>query len=104
MRENWPKITKYFNLTGVPPASTSSTSDEKPSEFIEQHKNVLEAAGAVGIDIWNAAQLDSYGYWLTFDRQLSLARLRQAGFNEERRPIDGWVEAFELFKRAGMVM
>jgi hypothetical protein len=104
MRESWPKIAKYFSLTGVPPLPTSSASDQKPSEFIKQHKNVLDAAGAVGIDIWNAAQLDSYGYWLTFDRHLSLKRLRQAGFNQERQPINGWTEAFELFKKAGMVV
>lgn len=104
MRESWPEIARYFNLTGVAPLPTSSASGEKPSEFIKQHKNVLDAAGAIGIDIWNAAQLDSYGYWLTFDRHLSLKRLRQAGLREERRPIDGWIEAFDLFKRAGMVI
>lgn len=103
MRKSWPQITKYFNLKGVPPLPESSASDEKPSEFIKQHKNVLDAAGAVSIDIWNAAQLDSYGYWLSFDRHLSLKRLRQAGFNEERQPLDGWREAFEMFKKAGML-
>jgi hypothetical protein len=60
--------------------------------------------GVKGIDIWNAAQLDSYGYWLTFDRHLSLKRLRDAEFKEERRPQDGWSEAFDMFKRAGMIV
>lgn len=103
MRVRWPQITSFFNLKGVEPPSTASASDAKPSDFIKQHREKLEEAGVKGVEIWNAAQLDSYGYWLTFDRQLSLTRLREAGFTDESKPEEGWWEAFEGFKRAGMI-
>ncbi|KAH7377360.1 hypothetical protein BKA66DRAFT_572159 [Pyrenochaeta sp. MPI-SDFR-AT-0127] len=103
MRERWPQIASWFNLKGIEPTPHSSPSDPKPSDFIKKHQDALSEAGVKGVDIWNAPQLDSYGYWLTFDRQLSLNRLRDAGFQEENRPEQGWWDAFERFKRAGMI-
>jgi len=103
MRERWPQIASWFGLKGIPPPHSASVSDPKPSDFIKEHRERLMEAGVKGVDIWNAGQLDSYGYWLTFDRQLSLKRLRDAGFDEERGPQEGWWEAFELFKKAGMI-
>jgi hypothetical protein len=32
-----------------------------------------------------------------------LERLRDAGFTEERPPREGWEEAFDMFRKAGMV-
>lgn len=103
MRERWPQIVSWFGLRGVPPQEGANVEVVKPSEFYTEHKALLEKAGVTGIEIWNKAQLDSYGYWLTFDRNLSLERLRSAGFREERRPEEGWWEAFEMFKKAGMI-
>ncbi|KAJ4296560.1 hypothetical protein N0V90_006605 [Kalmusia sp. IMI 367209] len=103
MRDRWPEITSWFGLKGTPPPATASVEDTKPSEFIKMHSMRLQHAGAKGVQIWNANQLDSYGYWLTFDRHLSLERLRTAGFAEESAPREGWTEAFNLFKKAGMV-
>jgi hypothetical protein len=103
MRERWPRICEWFELKGVGPREGASVADLKPSTFVGQHQRTLEEAGAKGVSIWNAEQLDSYGYWLTFDRQLSLERLRGAGFEEEKKPEEGWWEAFEMFKKAGMI-
>ncbi|KAF2647313.1 hypothetical protein K491DRAFT_772528 [Lophiostoma macrostomum CBS 122681] len=103
MRKRWPQIARWFGLVGTAPSSSAHVNDPKPSDFIQAHRERLEEEGAKGVAIWNAGQLDSYGYWLTFDRQLSLRRLRDAGFDEERRPEDGWWEAFEMFKKAGMI-
>jgi hypothetical protein len=49
-------------------------------------------------------QLDSVGYWFTFDRHLSLERLRLAGFNGEVKPEEKWWEAFDMFHRADMIV
>ncbi|CZT18332.1 uncharacterized protein RCC_04176 [Ramularia collo-cygni] len=103
MRERWPQIASWFGLKGVPPPENASASDMKPSEFIKQHREKLDAQGVKGVEIWNSKQLDSYGYWLTFDRHLCLDRLRAAGFHEESRPEEGWWETFEMFKKAGMI-
>ncbi|KAF1965513.1 hypothetical protein BU23DRAFT_584972 [Bimuria novae-zelandiae CBS 107.79] len=103
MRERWPEIAAWFGLRGVTPREGASAEDVKPSEFVKAREELLREKGAKGVQIWNAGQLDSYGYWLTFDRQLSLERLREAGFEEERPPREGWEEAFEMFRRAGMI-
>ena len=103
MRQRWPQIASWFGLKGVAPSATVSAEDLKPSAFVEEHKSKLDEAGVKGVDIWNSGQLDSYGYWLTFDRQLSLERLKSAGWQEERRPEDGWYEAFERFRSARMI-
>jgi hypothetical protein len=99
MRVRWPQIARWFGLKGMPPVEEKQV----PSELIKEHEGTLREEGVKGVDIWNAGQLDAYGYWLTFDRHLSLERLRSVGFEEERRPEEGWWEAFEMFKRAGMI-
>jgi hypothetical protein len=101
MSAMWPLIAGWFGLKGVEPAETEGM---RPSAFIAAHEGVLKDAGVKGVRIWNAEQLDSYGYWLTFDRHLSLERLRGAGWSEEKRPEEGWWEAFEMFRRAGMIV
>lgn len=103
MRQRWPQIASWFGLKGVPPPENASVSDPKPSDFIKEHRAKLDAQGVKGIDIWNAGQLDAYGYWLTFDRHLSLDRLHAAGYREETSPEKSWWDAFEMFKRAGMI-
>jgi hypothetical protein len=90
MRERWPQIARCFELRGVEPSDDASASDAKPSDFIKEHADKSKEAGVKGVDIWSAAQLDSYGYWLTFDRHLSLKTLSDAGFEEERRQEEGW--------------
>ncbi|KAF2677397.1 hypothetical protein K458DRAFT_378261 [Lentithecium fluviatile CBS 122367] len=104
MRERWPQIAGWFGLKGVAPPKSANVNDPKPSDLIKCHQEKLREAGVKGVDIWNSGQLDSYGYWLTFDRQLSLKRLREAGFEEERRPEEGWWEAFDMFNKAGMIV
>jgi hypothetical protein len=103
MRDRWPQIASWFGLEGVAPRVDASADDLKPSDSVRKHEARLKEAGVKGVDIWNSAQLDSYGYWLTFDRQLSLGRLRSAGFEEEARPDGGWWDAFKIFKKAGMI-
>jgi hypothetical protein len=103
MSERWPQIASWFGLKGVAPPETASASDPKPSDFIRENEGKLKEAGVKGVDIWNAGQLDSVGYWLTFDRHLSVERLRGAGFEEDIRPEQGWWNAFEMFKKAGMI-
>jgi hypothetical protein len=101
MRVRWAQIASWFGLKGVDPVESAVV--VKPSEFMKEHEEKLKEAGVKGVDIWNAGQLDSYGYWLTFDRHLSLKRLRDAGFEEEKKPEEGWWETFEMFKKAGMI-
>lgn len=103
-RERWPQLAGWFGLKGIPPAEGASAEDQKPSEFIKEHRDRLESAGLKGVDIWNAGQLDSVGYWLTFDRQLSLKRVREAGFDTEKKPEEGWWSAFSMFKDAAMII
>lgn len=103
-RELWPIIAGWFDLVGVGPSEDNGLA---PSDYIEQHKHVFEGNGlpkgiTAGVGA-GSKQLDSVGYWLSFDRQLSAERLREVGFEEERSPAEGWLEAFEKFKAAGII-
>ncbi|CCF40776.1 hypothetical protein CH063_02427 [Colletotrichum higginsianum] len=102
----WPDLAGWFGLKGVGP-----TGDEKalkPGEYVQKNKHLFEREGfskAVVAGVGGgSSQLDSVGYWLSFDRQLSLERLRVVGFTEERDPVEGWLEAFEKFRQAGIIM
>ncbi|KAJ7661383.1 hypothetical protein DFH06DRAFT_1281487 [Mycena polygramma] len=102
MRERWPAFAAFFGLVGVgPPAPGADIL--KPGEYALKHQDVLKASCKKPNDVWGAAFLDHYGYNLTFDRQLTLEKIREAGFVEEIDPVASWIKAFERFKRAGMV-
>ena len=118
----WAHLAKWFGLVGVGPAETSQASDNAslgvgmllttsaptPGEYVAkyrdifgQHGRVKAANGGVGV---GSRQLDSVGYWLTFDRQMSLTRLRETGFEGAKDPVQGWLDAFEMFRKAGLIL
>lgn len=122
--EIWPQLAEWFGLTGVGPGENSSAQDKSntfevgelpqntphltPGEYIAQNKGIFtqnghEKAVRGGVGAGNR-QLDSVGYWSTFDRQMSLKRLRETGFEEERDPVQGWLESFAMFRRAGLIL
>jgi hypothetical protein len=100
----WPGIAAWFGLKGVGPTEDDAL---KPSEYIEKYRYLFAENGkpkglTCGVGIGNK-QLDSVGWWLGFDRQLSPKRLRSVGFTEQRDPVEGWLEAFEGFRKAGII-
>ncbi|KNG83243.1 hypothetical protein ANOM_009055 [Aspergillus nomiae NRRL 13137] len=100
----WPSIAAWFGLKGVGPAEDDAL---KPSEYIDKYRhlfaqNRIPKGLTCGVGIGNQ-QLDSVGWWLTFDRQFSPTRLRSVGFTEQRDPVEGWLEAFERFREAGII-
>ncbi|KAK1569621.1 uncharacterized protein LY79DRAFT_571597 [Colletotrichum navitas] len=104
--EIWPSLANWFGLKGVGP--TEDNQPSKPGEYVKENKQHfvekgLHKALVAGVG-GGSSQLDSVGYWLSFDRQLSLDRLRSLGFMEERDPIEGWLEAFRKFREAGIVI
>ncbi|POR38214.1 Uncharacterized protein TPAR_01592 [Tolypocladium paradoxum] len=105
-RHVWPAIASWFGLLGVGPSNDASAL--KPGEYVARYKHVFEEKGrhrAVTCGVGaGSAQLDGVGWWLTFDRQLSLDRLRALGFRERRDPVEGWLEALELFRDAGIIL
>jgi hypothetical protein len=58
----------------------------KPGEHIKQRQQVLKEHYVSNNEVFKADFLDNYGYYLTFDRQLSLDKARSAGFSEEIDP------------------
>ncbi|KAJ6520683.1 hypothetical protein DFH09DRAFT_998004 [Mycena vulgaris] len=102
MRERWPALAAYFGLVGVgPPAPDADVL--KPTEYVLKHRDILKEKYYKANDVLQATSMDRYGYFLDFDRQLSLDKIRAAGFGEEMDPLESWLKAFERFKRAGMV-
>ncbi|KAK6217975.1 hypothetical protein LQW54_003031 [Pestalotiopsis sp. IQ-011] len=119
--EIWPQLAKWFGLVGTGPADSSeadnntlkvgqvsqSSSVLTPGEYVSKYKDVFvqsglqkAASGGVGA---GSRQLDSVGYWLTFDRQMSIKRLRDTGFEGDSDPILGWLESFEMFRKVGLI-
>ncbi|KAI4202162.1 MAG: hypothetical protein LQ346_002014 [Caloplaca aetnensis] len=111
MNERWPVLANWFGLRGIAPRSSPADNDDqareevvlKPSEFIKKHGHLLEAKGVRSSAVFKGDFLDGYGYYLDFDRQLSLDKVRRAGFVEEVNPNDSWMRAFKMFKAAGMI-
>ncbi|KAL8729177.1 MAG: hypothetical protein Q9166_004916 [cf. Caloplaca sp. 2 TL-2023] len=101
MRERWPKLAVYFGLEGIEPIEDSEVL--KSSEYIKMHHDALEASGVKSNPVFKGEFMDSYGYYLDFDRQLSLEKMREAGFMEEMDPNESWFKAFGGFKEAGMI-
>lgn len=120
--ELWPQLAKWFGLVGRGPAEsvqdqggaldvgelhhTNMTST--PSEYVAKHKDTFAKHGAVnaasrGVSIGSEI-LDKMGHWLTFDRQLSLEKLRETGFEGDKDPVQGWLESFEKFRAARLII
>ncbi|KAH9218272.1 hypothetical protein DL95DRAFT_434371 [Leptodontidium sp. 2 PMI_412] len=93
--ERWPMICDYFGLVGVPPLHEGKGA-LLPGEYLQAHKEELEERGFNGVSVWKGDFLDTYGFYCDFDRQLSLARIREVGFLEERDPHESWVERSRL--------
>lgn len=119
-REIWPALAAWFGLVGVfsdddgAASSSSSTADSNtdpdaqllPGEYVVKYRHLFGKAGlskaiTCGVGA-GAAQLDAIGS-LAMDRQMSLQRLKDVGFEEERDPVAGWIDAFERFRAAGMI-
>lgn len=118
----WPHLAKWFGLEGVIPAEDVQAHDNSlkvgelppstrtlaPGEYVTKYRDVFAQQGRpdavqAGVGAGNR-QLDSVGYWLTFDRHMSLKRLREAGFEENLDHVRGWLEAFEMFRKAGLIL
>ncbi|KAJ5400914.1 hypothetical protein N7465_011403 [Penicillium sp. CMV-2018d] len=118
----WPKLASWFGLVGVGPVEASHTQDNNlevgelpkttqslpPGEYIAKHREVFAQCGrpnaiSGGVGAGHQ-QLDSVGYWLTFDREMSLKRLRETGFEGDRDPVQCWLETFEMFRKAGLIL
>lgn len=120
--EIWPQLARWFGLVGVGPTENSqaqkntlkvgelpqTTPTMTPGEYVAEQKNTFAECGRLnavngGVGA-GSRQLDSVGYWLTFDRQMSLTKLRETGFEGDREPIQGWLESFEMFRKAGLII
>lgn len=120
--ELWPRLASWFGLVGTGPVENSQAEagslavselphdDEAlaPGEYIARYNDVFAQHGqekAVGGGVSaGRRQLDSVGYWLTFDRQLSLEKLRKTGFKADKDPLEGWMQSFEMFRKAGLIL
>ncbi|KAJ5649390.1 uncharacterized protein N7484_003113 [Penicillium longicatenatum] len=120
--ELWPQLASWFGLVGVGPVEDSqaigdtlkagelpkTTEFLTPGEYITEHQDKFAALGRVNAVSGGVSagrrQLDSVGYWLTFDRQLSLEKIRGTGFEGDRDHVQGWLETFEMFRKAGLIL
>ncbi|KAJ7618488.1 hypothetical protein FB45DRAFT_168411 [Roridomyces roridus] len=100
MGQRWPAFAAYFGLVGVGPPPVGSVV-LRPGEYVAKHRDVLEAKCKKPNEVFGAGFLDGYGFNLTFDRQLSLDKIRAAGFMEELDPVESWFKAFDKFKKGG---
>lgn len=119
----WPRLASWFGLVGVGPAEPAQDTGHNtlkvgevperisslaPGEYISKFRDIFAKYGCPkaitgGVGTGNR-QLDSVGYWLTFDRQMSLKRLNEIGFEVDKDPVEGWFESFAMFRKAGLIL
>lgn len=108
MEDMWPRLAAHFGLKGIAPPDGVSSQDTKgmvmPSVYVKQHCHLLAEKGLKQPQVFKGDWLDVYGLVYEYDRQLSLDKLRKAGFTEQRDPLEGWVKTFERYKTAGMIL
>ena len=75
----------------------------KTGEYIKKHQHILADHCSKSVQVFKSEFLDTYGYYLTSDRQLSLEKARSVGFSEEIDPTSSWYKAFDRFQKAGML-
>jgi len=102
MQEKWPALAKYFGLEGVGPSDDPNVLP--PSKYAEKHAHVLKQLGIKANTVFQGEFLDTYGFYLNFDRHMSLEKIRKAGFEEEGDPDLAWFKAFDKYKEAGMII
>ncbi|KAL8967554.1 MAG: hypothetical protein Q9183_002864 [Haloplaca sp. 2 TL-2023] len=102
MRERWPALASYFGLKGVAPPD-GDEGGGKPGEYIDKHKAELKKVGIEADPVGRSAFLDGYGYFADFDRQMSLEKVRAAGFDEELDPNESWFKVWDRLKKAGTI-
>ncbi|KAK3490370.1 uncharacterized protein B0T23DRAFT_420873 [Neurospora hispaniola] len=121
--EIWPHLAKWFGLVGVGPVAEKasaldnsmgagelpeSTSLLPPGKYVTKYRSIFkqhgrENAATKGVGAGHR-QLDSVGYWLTFDRQLSITKLRETGFEGDKDSVQGWLSTFEMFRKAELIL
>ncbi|KAF9256063.1 hypothetical protein L218DRAFT_911688 [Marasmius fiardii PR-910] len=112
--EVWLRSASWFGLVGVGPGDveaapeSDSDLDLMPGDYISKHQSVfnrygLDKALTSGVGV-GKKQLDSVGTWLTFDRHLSLKKLRESGFVEDVDPTEAWIETFQKLREAGLIL
>ncbi|KAJ2996793.1 hypothetical protein NUW58_g854 [Xylaria curta] len=119
--ELWPRLANWFGLVGVGPPEGSQGWFNKlrvgglpkgaelmPGEYVVKHKYIFSRCGRIkamnrGVSA-GSGQLDSIGHWLTFNRQLSLEKLKKTGFEGNTDPYQGWIDSFQMFRIAGLIL
>ncbi|KAJ5723754.1 hypothetical protein N7488_001789 [Penicillium malachiteum] len=120
--EIWPRLAEWFGLVGVAPTEKEEDTEGDlkvgelpqghsaltPGEYVKKYSDTFAARGCLnavsgGVGV-GSRQLDSVGYWLTFDRQMSLMALNKTGFKVDRDPVQAWLDAFEMFRAAGLIL
>ncbi|KAH6974259.1 hypothetical protein BKA56DRAFT_591114 [Ilyonectria sp. MPI-CAGE-AT-0026] len=118
----WPQLAKWFGLVGVGPSEDSQAQDNTlkvgelpqttpsltPGEYVAKYREKFAQCGSEkavkgGVGA-GSRQLDSVGYWLTFDRQLSLKKVRETGFEGDKDHVHAWLQSFDMFRKAGLIL
>lgn len=120
--ELWTELAKWFGLVGVGPVEDSNAQKDTlrvgelpqtampltPGEYVTKYQDTFTqcgcdraVSGGVGV---GRRQLDSVGYWLTFDRQMSLEKLKKTGFDGYTDPVSAWLDTFAMFRAAGLIL
>lgn len=98
MEEIWPAVASCFGLQGTAPTDDQDPVLIRPSDYMALNQDQLPAYS--GSQLTKPSWLDAYGTWYTFDRPLSLEKIRSVGFTEERDAAASWVKTMKLFQNA----
>lgn len=100
----WPSLTSYFGLVGTAPDETFSIEEYMKTHRLEWDvwvdKHFLKKGALETTDFGFLTMMTSRA---VFGREYNLSKARESGFIETTNTVDGFLEAFELMKRAKII-
>ena len=107
--EKWPVLVGEFGLVGDGPLADPNTPPFNIQEYMEEHHGDWSAWVAQEGLKEGALEGTDFGFLMmfmgraVFGREYDLAKARGIGWEERGVAVDGYLEAFGLMRRAGII-
>jgi hypothetical protein len=105
----WPLLAAEFGLVGDPPSADPTASSFNIQQYMEEHRGEWVAWVASQGLKKGALEGTDFGFLTpmmglaVFGREYDLAKARSIGWEEQGLALEGYLEAFGVMRRAGII-